>query len=185
MAHQRSVIDVSGGRKHHVPGAVALGQKLSELCTGEAGDALARAQDRPAERLAGKRRIEHQVIDDVVRTVAGGRDLLQDHLALALQLVGRIARVLQDVGQDIERDADVVLERAGVVGGGIEAGGRVELATHLLDLLGDILCGAPSRPLEGHVLEQMRDAMLAVVLVAGARGHPHTERNRPQMRHML
>jgi hypothetical protein len=185
MAHQRGVIDVSGSRKHHASGTIARRQKLSELRAGEAGDALARTQYRPAERLAGKRRIEHQIIDDVVRAVAGGSDLLEDHLALALQLVGRVARVLEDVGQNIERNADILLERARVVGGGIEARGRVELATHLLDLLGDILRRTSGRSLEGHVLEQMRDAVLAVVLVAGTRGHPYAERNRAQMRHML
>ena len=139
------MIDVAGGRQNHAAGAIARGQELAELGAGEARHARGRAEDGAAERLAGESRVLDEVVDDVVRAVAGGGDLLENHLALALQLVIGIERVLQDVGQDIERDADVVLEHAGVVEGGVEAGCGIELAADLLDLLGDGLgaCGAP------------------------------------------
>ncbi len=53
------------------------------------------------------------------------------------------ARVLQDVGDEAERDAVVALEHAGEVGRRLHAGRGIELAADLLDLLGDLLGAAP------------------------------------------
>src|SRR5262249_18514640 len=59
----------------------------------------------------------------------------------------------------------------------------VEISTHRLDLLGDLTGRAPRRPLERHMLEQMRDAVLVGPLVAAPRTDPDTKRSGFQMRH--
>ena len=71
-------------------------------------------QHRPAHRLVGKGAFLEMVEDDVVGRVVGLADLLQDDAALALQL-GRVEdRVLQDVGEDVERERDILLQHLGV-----------------------------------------------------------------------
>ena len=78
-----------------------------------------------------------QVEDEVVGLVMGGGDLLQDHVALALQFVVVEFGRGEDVGEDVERQRPVVLQHAGVIGGGLHAGGGVDLAAGRFDLLGD------------------------------------------------
>jgi hypothetical protein len=53
-------------------------------------------------------------------------------------------------------------EHAGVERGGLDAGRGVDLAADILDLRGD-LKALRRRALEGHVFEQMGDAVLVVV----------------------
>ena len=109
------------------------------------------------------------VEDDVVGRVVGLADLLQDHAALALQLLGVEGRVLQDVGEDVDGERHVVLQHLGVVGGLLARGVGVEVAADLLDLARRCR-GRCARlgALEGHVLEQVGDAVVLRRLVAGA-----------------
>ncbi len=80
------MIDGAGGRQHHV-GAVIMGGKIgAEMGALEAAHAFHRAEDRPADGLVGEGRLLHQVESDVLGRVHGGRDLLQDHVALAGKL---------------------------------------------------------------------------------------------------
>src|SRR5262249_5029770 len=51
--------------------------------------------------------------------------------------------------------------------------------------LGDLARGAPPGPLEGHVLEEVRDALLLRLLVAAAAADPHAERRGLELRHCV
>ena len=155
------------------------------MALAQALDALGRAQDRAADRLAGKGAILHQVVGQLVGAILAGGDFLQDHLAFALQLVARELAVLENVGEDIEGDADVVAQHAGEVGGGLQRRRRVQVAADVLDFLGNALRRPALRALEGHMLEEMRNAVLDLALMAGATGDPHAERRRLQMRHLV
>ncbi len=149
----------------------------------EAAHALGRAEDRTADRLVGKRRLLHQVEGDVLRRVQGRGDLLQDHVALARKLATIEARGNDDVAQNVERKRQVFAQHARVIGGRVDAGRGVEIAADRLDLLGDVLGAAPRGPLEGHVLEEMGDAVLAFRLAAAAGPHPDAERYRLDLGH--
>ncbi len=72
------------------------------------GDDLGAAEHGPAHALVREGRFLEMVEDDVVRRVLGLADLLQDDAALALQLRGVIGRMLQDVGDDIDGERQVV-----------------------------------------------------------------------------
>ena len=76
-------------------------------------------------------------------------------------------------------------EHPGVVGGHLLAGIGVDVAADVLDLLGDRLRAARRRALEGHVLEEMGDAVLLGALVPAAGGQEHPDRRRVQPRHRL
>src|SRR5262249_45219985 len=68
---------------------------------------------------------------------------------------------------------------------GLDAGCGVEVAAHGLDLLGDLTRGPAFRTLERHVLEQVRDAVLVLALVAATAAGPHAERGGLQVRHII
>ena len=97
-----------------------------------------------------------KVVGDLVRTVEDGGDLLENDVALALQLLADVGRVENDVGQDVERDPLIALEHTCKVSGVLQAGGGIELSADGLDLLRDGARAAPGRALEGHVLQEMR-----------------------------
>ena len=103
----------------------------------EPADDFRPAQHRPAHRLVGKGAFLEMVEDDVVRGVVGLADLLQYDGALALHLLGLEGRVLQDVGEDVERQRHILLQHLGVKGGAFARGVGVEVAADRLDLLGD------------------------------------------------
>ena len=143
----------------------------------EAAHALHRAEDRTADRLVGKGRLLHQVEGDVLGRIHGRGDLLQDHVALAGKLAAIEARRDDDVAQDVERERQVFAQHARVIGGRVDAGRGVEIAADRLDLLGDVLGAPPRGALEGHVLEEMGDAVLAFRLAAAAGADPDAERH--------
>ena len=53
------------------------------------------------------------------------------------------------------------------------------------DFFRDGAGGAARRSLEGHVLEEVRDAVLLGAFVAGPGFHPDSQRHRFQMRHVV
>src|SRR5262245_28825113 len=185
VAHEQAVINLAGGGQHHARGAVVGLEETAQGTGAETRHALGRAENGPTDRLLGKGGVLQELVGDLVGAVAGGGDLLQDDLALTLELLLGVARQLQDIRENIESDADIGFEHPGKVGGGLQAGGGVELAADRLDLLGDIAGAAPLRALEGHVLEQMGDAVLGQGLVPGTGGHPNAERHGFHMRHMV
>ena len=79
--------------------------------------------------------------------------------------------------KDIEGARHVVSHNLRVVGRRIHAGGGVKVAAYGLDLLNDIACAATRCTLKGHVLEEMRDAMLGAALVPAAGTDPKAERD--------
>ena len=115
---------------------------------------------------------------DVVRSIVGLADLLQDHRALALDLLRLEGRVLQYVGEDIEGERNVFLKHLRVVGRTFARGVSVEMAADCFDLLGDGECAAPAGALEGHVLEKMRNPVDVGRLMARADIDPDAERDR-------
>src|SRR6185312_11305446 len=103
--------------------------------------------------------------------------------ALALQLVLLEGRMLQDVSDDIDGERRILGKHLGVIGGLLARRIGVEMAAHLFDGLGDLAGAAPLGALEGHVLEQMRDAVDLGPLVARADIDPNAERHRVDAGH--
>ncbi len=118
-----------------------------------------------------------EVEDHVLGLVHRRGDLLQDHVALAIHLGAVEAGGEDDVAQEIERQAEIGAQHARVIGGGVDAGRGIEIAADRLDLLGDRLRAPPVGPLEGHVLEEVGDAMLGRALAAAAGADPQPERH--------
>src|SRR3546814_6299106 len=78
---------------------------------------MALAEHRATKRLIGIGGFLEVVEHDVVGCVVGLADLLQDHRALALQLLLKKGRALQDVGNDVEGERRVLGQHLGIEGG--------------------------------------------------------------------
>ena len=123
--------------------------------------------------------LEHDVIGRILRRA----DFLHDDALLALQLFRHEGRIGQNVGEHVERERHVGLHYPGIIGGRFGRSARVEIAADRLDFLDDLARGALGGALEGHVFEEMRDAVLVRLLVTAADARPDAERSRFQMRH--
>ncbi len=177
------VIHRAGGDHEHVGRAIIAREICPQIVGLEAGHALARAEDGPADRLVGERLFLQIIEHEIARIVLRGADLLHDHILLALEL-GRIERwVAENVGEHVERERHVGFEHARVIGRRFDRGRGVEVAADRLDLLRDLPRGAALRALERHVLEKMRDAVFLLLLVAAAGADPDAERGGLEMRH--
>ena len=163
-------MQVAGRRDHHVAGGVVRPHVAGQRVAPHLAYQGFRAQGRAPHRLARERGLLEVVEDDVVRGVVGLPDLLQDHAALALDLLRRERAVGQDVADDVGAERQVLLEQLDVVGGLLAGGVGVDVAADVLDLLGDPRRRAALGALEGHVLEEVRHAVLAGPLVPGAAG---------------
>ena len=108
------------------------------------------------------------VEDDVIRRVIRLADFLQDHAALALELLRREGAVGQDVADDVSPERQVFLEQLHVIGGLFPGGVGVDVAAHILDRFGDFRRTPALGALEGHVFQKVRSAVLGLRLVAGA-----------------
>ena len=117
--------DRARGGKHHIFRMITALQKALEVAGREPLNAVGRAENRAAHGLPRKRRVVQEVVGHVIRAVARGGNLLQNHLALAVELGTLEGGVLQDVGDEPERDALVALEHAGKIGRRLEARRRI------------------------------------------------------------
>ena len=171
------MIDGAGGGEHHVRRLIMGGEIGLEMGRFESLDAVHRAEDRPPGGLVGKRGCLHQVEHHVLRRVLCRGDLLKDHVALAGKLGAVEARGEDDVAQDVESEPEILAQHARVIRGRVDPGRGIELAANRLDLLGDILGATARGALEGHMLEEMGDAMLGQALAAAAGADPDAERH--------
>ena len=123
----------------------------------------------PPERVVAERGAVDQVLGQHRRLVVGAGDLLDDHAALAVELLGVDLRAADEVGQQVDRVAghlgaagDVegheVVRRVGVQHRAHPLGGLVDLAVVV------VLLAA----LEHQVLEEVGHAVLLRALGAGA-----------------
>jgi len=73
-----------------------------------------------------------------------------------------------DVGEEIQRQVQVLVQDPDVEAGGFLAGEGVHLSAHGIDLPGDLESRALLRPLEDQMLDEVRDPALLPGLVPGA-----------------
>ena len=94
-------------------------------------------------------------------------------------------RVHHDVGEEVDRRRQVLVEDLDVVAGVFLRRERVELAADGVDRLGDVLGGARAGALEEHVLDEMGDAAAVDGLVPRPARQPDAEADGPDVRHRL
>ena len=110
------------------------------------------------------------------RSAVAGAELLHDHAALRVDLLGLEGDEVRPVVQDQQRTVDDALARGRDIlhhvrshvpaGTGVEVG--AELHAYLLQVFDHLLAGEVLRAVEGHVLEEVGEALLRVVLLDGS-----------------
>ena len=103
------------------------------LVAGQRGDRRGGAGDGPAQRPVAPRLVREQVVDDVVGVVVVHRDLVEDHVALGLDVLGADQRVGDHVTEDVDGQRQVVVEHPRVEAGVLLGGEGVELAAHRVE----------------------------------------------------
>ena len=88
----------------------------------------------------------------------------------------REGRVGQDVGEQLDRLRHVLLEDLGVVDRLLTRRVSVQVAAHVLDLRLELQLRPLRSALEGHVLEEVCDAVVSIGLVPAPGVDPHAER---------
>ena len=126
--------------------------------------------------MGAEDRLAEHVEDAVLGVVLVHRDLFEHDLALGLQLAHQ--RAPHHVGDHVKGALQVAVEHARVHRGRLLVGARVELGAHRIEDLVDLLRAVALRTAEQHVLEQVRDTGLGVVLVRRAGADPEAERHR-------
>ena len=110
--------------------------------------------------------------------------LLNDGSALFRYLFFRKLGIEEDVADDVERGIKIAARDLGVVGGTLLGGEGVVDAPHAVELFTDSFgTRALRRSFEEHVLEEVREAILARVFVATARAAHHDDGGGLVLRH--
>src|SRR5690349_18642491 len=109
------MLKMAGGGDNHASRQITVADKADDVFTAKAVDGGDVAADRPAERMVGKEIQIEKIVDVIVGGVLGLRDLLKNDLPLALDLLGIENGMEKDVGQEIDRERQVLIQHFGVV----------------------------------------------------------------------
>ena len=97
----------------------------------------------------------------------------QDDVTLPLNVPLREGRVEQHIREEVDGAWNILLEHLGVVDSLLARGVRVEVGAHVFNLHLKLNLAPLRRPLEGHVLEEVRHAVVRICLVTAPRVDPH------------
>jgi hypothetical protein len=179
------MLEVSRRGDEQVPRLVAFLEVSPDDPGGHRRDRFDRPLDRASERMVGPEMLVEEIVDELVRSVVHHPDLLEDDLALLFDLRGIEIGVEHDVGEQIERHGEMLVQDLGVETGVFLGGEGVDLSADRVDGQGDFL-GAPiGRALEQKMLNEMRDTVLGRRFVPRAFFEPNSHRNRAEVRHPL
>ena len=126
------------------------------------------AEDRPTKRVTVE---EHRLIfieNQFRRRILVGSDLVQDHLALLLDLGRRELRVCRQIGDQLHRPLEVWRGKDGIEERLLLRRVGIQIAADSLHAVQDVPCPAPEGTLEKHMLHEMRQPTLVRRLVARA-----------------
>ena len=167
------VREIPGRSDDDVAGRVARAVIRGDRAPGDVGYHLRAPQHGASQRVVPENRLREEVVDQLLRRVLDHRDLLEDDLALGVE-VDELRREDQ-VGHHVERFLDMLVQHACVDDGVVACGRRIELAAEAVEDLRDLLRRVLLRPLEEQMLQEVRNARPRVVLVPGAGADPEAE----------
>jgi len=180
------VLDVAGHRDHDRRGSVVRAVELRHLVTGHRGDGLDGPGDRTSERGVLPEGLgREQVVHHVVGVVVVHRDLVEDDVALGVDVLGGDQGVGDHVAEHVHRQVQVHVEDPCVEAGVLLGGEGVELAADGVQGHRDVHRRAAPRALEQHVLEEVGAAVQRLVLVGGPDPDPDPDAGRAHPGHLL
>src|SRR5213592_821351 len=127
--HDRVVGDVASDRDHDAWRHVLRAEVGEHRRAIVAVHRLARTEDRTPERVALPELGGEEVVDQVVGCVLHHLDLLEHDRLFALELLGVEDRVEEDIGQEVDRERQMLVEHLDVEARVFLGGEGVHLAT--------------------------------------------------------
>ena len=174
-------IIAAGQGDHSFFGSVVLLAEVQQILPGIGLNLAGRAEDGLAGTLLAELGKLQQVMDQILRRVLVHGDLLQDNAALLFQLRLIHRGVDHQVGEDVHRQFEVLVNHLGVEAGAVAAGEGVELTADGVHFLGNLAGGALFGALEYHVLQEVAKAALLGRFHHGADVHPRADGHRAQV----
>ncbi len=151
--------------EHGAIGAVVLAVEAGEVVGADPRGVLGPAEDRVAVGMAQVRDSQMVLVEPALRRIELPGPLLADHPALELDLAGVEPGVTDAIGLDRQGELPAVGREGEPVVRAVLAGLGVALAGRRRDQSIDLALREPLRPLEEHVLDEVRQARQARRLV--------------------
>ena len=161
-------VDTPGRPDHDVGAAVLALHVAHEVVAREALDVAPRADHALRHRMGAEAGLVEELERGGQRIVLVLGALVQQHLALAFELVRREAGVAHDVAQHADEGHRVLGQAVHVERGVVLVGVRVDLGAQPLGVEVDAARVARGRALEQHVLDDVADAVQRPALVRAA-----------------
>jgi hypothetical protein len=176
-AQHRLRIDRAGDADDRVRAGVLALHVLEQVGPREALDVAPRPDHRLADRMGAEAGAVEQLVGGRQRVVLVLQVLVQDHLALALQLGLGKGAVAHDVAEHRDEAAGVAPEPRHLERRVVLVGVRIDVGAEALGVEVDLLAVALVRALERHVLDDMAEAFQsrALVMPAGAQEHSDSD----------
>ena len=149
------MIDIAGCGDDELRGMIRLAVELAQGTDAEVSYRLTRPKDRMAVRMRAPERLVMQLEHEVVRRILHHPDLLENNLPLQREIARAQQRPKDDIGDDVGRLHQVLVEDTGLIHRVLTRRVRVQRSTERLELQGNLLRAPPFGPLEHHVLEEM------------------------------
>ena len=135
--------------------------------------------------MAREESLGEQFVGQVSRRVLNLIDLFEDDVPLPHDLRFREDGMQQEIAQQIDGVRQVLVEGQDVVTGALVRRVRIEIAADAVDFLRELLRRAGGRPLEQHVLDEVRDAGLGGILVTRSARQPDPQADGSDGRHRV
>ncbi len=142
--HDLGVVEVAGHSDHHVlgpiPAAVVTVNGVALQCV----DRFDGAENRPAQRRVTEQRLGESIVHDIAGIVFVHRDLFEDDAAFRVDVSGAHDRRRHHVGDDVDRQRQIVVEHPRVEAGVLLRREGVHLAADRIERRRDLqrVCGA-------------------------------------------
>ena len=166
--HQLVELHVARHGDDHARGGVVAAHEVANAFGGEALHVAFGTQNIVSQGVPLVCQFLVLVVDEFRGSVIVGIDFLEDHILLACNLVQWESAVEQDIGEKLETTFQMLGERGGVDAGLFLRGEGVELATHAVDAVLDVVGAAVFGAFEEGVLDEMGHPFVVTAFVAAA-----------------
>ena len=165
--HQFLEIDIPISEEYRIIRPVKLPCETQRILRLESPNLLGCAQDIMPQRRTLEEDILELIIYQFGRRIIIALYLIADHLHLLIYFRLRINRVEDDVGKQVHGPCDVLLQDGGVIHRALLVGVGIQVAAHTLQTVENVPGFSAFGALEGDVLAEVSQALLARFLVAG------------------
>ena len=152
------VLEIADRHHDEVAGDVGVLEVLRERLASERVHAVGRAENGAPERMAAPEAFRENLVDQIVGGVLDHLDLFENDFFLFLDVVLGHQRIADQVGENFDRERQVLIEHLEVIAGVFLGGKGIDLPADRIHLLRDFFRRPGGRALEEHVLDKVRDA---------------------------